>query len=119
MPLLKQRDAMVMQNRRDLQDLLIGEQAEVRDDVDLCSLDQLADLDAALVEIRGEMLEDIDEALERLEAGTYGTCVDCAGPIPPIRLRALPAAERCRPCEESRERVMERHVPEARSHALS
>ncbi len=41
---------------------------------------------------------DIDHALERIEAGTYGRCVACAGPIPAERLRAVPWAALCVPC---------------------
>ncbi len=48
-------------------------------------------------------LDAIDRALARLEAGTYGRCVDCGKPIPPARLAALPATEHCRPCAEARE----------------
>jgi RNA polymerase-binding transcription factor DksA len=34
-------------------------------------------------------------ALARIEAGTYGTCVDCGRPIPDERLEARPEADRC------------------------
>ncbi len=42
----------------------------------------------------------VDEALHRLAAGLYGLCAACGGPIPPARLRALPFAVRCLPCQE-------------------
>jgi len=61
------------------------------------------DLDLALLQMRAEMLERIDTALRRLDAGTYGVCVDCDQPIASERLRALPFAARCRSCEEARE----------------
>lgn len=41
---------------------------------------------------------DIDQALERLEAGTYGLCVTCGSPIPAERLEAVPWAALCVPC---------------------
>ena len=53
--------------------------------------------------MRGETLARIDAALRRLEAGTYGVCGDCDQPIAAERLRALPFAAGCRPCEEARE----------------
>lgn len=40
----------------------------------------------------------IDEALERLAAGTYGTCADCGEAIEERRLSALPHASRCAGC---------------------
>lgn len=42
-------------------------------------------------------------AVARLADGTYGTCVECGGAIPPARLRVRPEAERCVPCEAKRE----------------
>jgi DnaK suppressor protein len=41
---------------------------------------------------------DIDAALERLDAGTHGSCVICGITIPPERLRAVPWAALCVPC---------------------
>ena len=37
-------------------------------------------------------------AQERLSAGLYGTCVECAGRIAPERLRRRPSATSCLPC---------------------
>jgi DnaK suppressor protein len=41
---------------------------------------------------------DIDHALERIEAGTYGRCVACGAAIPVERLQAVPWAALCVPC---------------------
>ena len=41
----------------------------------------------------------LERALEAIEAGTYGICVDCGGEIPAGRLDALPDAERCVDCQ--------------------
>jgi DnaK suppressor protein len=40
----------------------------------------------------------IDQALERIDAGTYGRCVACATAIPAERLEAVPWAALCVPC---------------------
>jgi len=45
----------------------------------------------------------VERALERLEAGRYGLCERCGRPIPPERLRAVPAATRCAPCQAAAE----------------
>ncbi len=45
-------------------------------------------------------LAEIDEALARWDAGTYGICIDCGRGIPIERLRARPAATRCVACAE-------------------
>jgi DnaK suppressor protein len=44
-------------------------------------------------------LGDIDAALERIQAGTYGICSDCGVSIPPARLNAYPTAKRCIDCQ--------------------
>jgi DnaK suppressor protein len=44
-------------------------------------------------------LGDIDAALERIQAGTYGTCTDCGIIIAPARLNAYPTAKRCIDCQ--------------------
>ncbi len=43
---------------------------------------------------------DIEMALQRIAAGTYGTCLECRMPIPQERLAAYPTAKRCLPCQQ-------------------
>jgi DnaK suppressor protein len=66
------------------------------------------DIELALIQMKAETLTRINEALDRLEEGTYGRCNECGQEISPPRLRALPFAIRCRDCEEARERATER-----------
>ena len=46
------------------------------------------------------LLTEVELALERIEKGTYGKCVDCGQPIPERRLEAIPWAARDVKCEE-------------------
>jgi DnaK suppressor protein len=43
-------------------------------------------------------LEEIDAALARVTAGSYGICESCGLPIPGERLQARPTARTCVPC---------------------
>jgi DnaK suppressor protein len=61
------------------------------------------DIELALIQMKAETLNRIDEALARLEAGTFGFCTECGQEISERRLRALPFALRCKECEEARE----------------
>ncbi len=61
------------------------------------------DIEFALIQMKAETLNKIDEALRRLEEGTYGYCFECGEEIAERRLRALPFAVRCKDCEEARE----------------
>ncbi|MBI5139234.1 TraR/DksA family transcriptional regulator [Candidatus Nomurabacteria bacterium] len=58
------------------------------------------DIEFALIQMKAETLNKINEALSRLEEGRYGYCYDCKGEIAEARLRALPFAVRCLDCEE-------------------
>lgn len=49
-------------------------------------------------------LQSVDEALQRIENGTYGYCVDCGQPISRERLEALPTATLCLADKEKREK---------------
>jgi RNA polymerase-binding protein DksA len=44
-------------------------------------------------------VEEIDRALVKIDAGTYGTCEQCGQPIPKARLKALPYATLCVACK--------------------
>lgn len=49
-----------------------------------------------------ESLTDVDAALVKLDAGTFGTCEGCGQPIDPARLEANPAAHLCMECASRR-----------------
>jgi RNA polymerase-binding transcription factor len=54
----------------------------------------------SLVTALRENLEGVQHALEKMEAGTYGTCERCGKPIAPERLEALPWAALCIDCKQ-------------------
>ena len=66
------------------------------------------DIEFALIQMKAETLNKINEALNRLEEGAYGNCFECGEEISPKRLRALPFAVRCKECEEARELAAQR-----------
>jgi DnaK suppressor protein len=66
------------------------------------------DPEFALIQMKSEMLETVNEAVRRFDAGAYGYCVDCGEVITSPRLRAMPFAVRCRECEEARENEQHR-----------
>jgi DnaK suppressor protein len=61
------------------------------------------DLEFAINEHETAELAAIDEALARVNAGTYGQCTDCDATIPEARLNAAPEAARCIGCQEKAE----------------
>lgn len=61
-------------------------------------------IDYSLEEHSAHVLADIDAALQRIDGGTFGTCVTCGKPIPPERLEAIPYAAQCIDCRRQEER---------------
>jgi len=80
-----------------------GKLNEVLDAVESAEADIQEDIEFALVQMKSETLNKINDALGRLEQGDYGNCFDCGEEIAEKRLRALPFAVRCKDCEEARE----------------
>jgi DnaK suppressor protein len=80
-----------------------GEGQGVLDAAETSEADIQDDIEFALIQMKSETLHKIEEALARLEDGTYGYCFECGDEISERRLRALPFAVRCKDCEEARE----------------
>ena len=47
-----------------------------------------------------KILQAIEEALSRIEKGTYGLCRDCGEPVAEARLNAIPWTRVCIACKE-------------------
>ena len=60
--------------------------------------------DLALHDRAGHQLRLVEEALARIDAGTYGTCIRCGREIAPERLEALPWAAHCIDCQRLADR---------------
>ena len=80
-----------------------GKLNEVLDAVESSEADIQEDIEFALIQMKSETLNKINDALARLEQGDYGNCFECGEEIAEKRLRALPFAVRCKDCEEARE----------------
>jgi DnaK suppressor protein len=55
------------------------------------------------MEAEGDTLDLIESALERIDGGKYGRCVQCDGAIPKARLNAIPYTPVCIKCAEEQE----------------
>ena len=61
------------------------------------------EVDESLGENAEVIVREIDDALARIDAGTYGTCIRCGQPIPDERLAAVPYAVLCVSCKRDEE----------------
>jgi DnaK suppressor protein len=101
--MLEERRDEIQQKLRSLRETLPAEVAEVKDAEEQSVDDFVQEVDFALMEMKSETLSKIDEAIQRLERGTYGSCAECGSEIAEARLKALPFAALCRSCQEQEE----------------
>jgi DnaK suppressor protein len=109
--MLRERQAEIQNKLRSLRQGLPAEVSEVKDAEEQSMEDFVRGMDFALMEMESETLRKIDEALLRLQAGTYGICAECDGKIAEARLRALPFAGLCRDCQEQEEEATRTNQP--------
>lgn len=81
-----------------------GAGGEVRDTKDEASAAAVEEVRVAGEQRDEAEMVDIEQALARMHADTYGVCVECGQAIGVQRLKAYPTAKRCRVCQERRER---------------
>ena len=115
---------MLQGRRRELQAQVQGKMRDVRASGEVNKLTEVfdagessendikEDIELALIQMKSETLNKVDDALTRLDQGSYGNCFECGDEIAEKRLRALPFAVRCKDCEEARELAeqKERHL---------
>ncbi len=111
---MKQRSSLLNK----IKDQLLARQAEMASDLSRSASEKVSDGqvqdsgDEAL-SLTMEKLQDslqqseiselrlIEDALNRLNRGEYGVCIDCEEPIGEIRLESFPYAARCIVCQEA------------------
>lgn len=83
----------------------IGLGREVSDAKEVASVGTQIVIDDAEVDRDLAELREIQAARQRIQKGTYGSCVDCGADIEPDRIQAQPQASRCLQCQLRTERV--------------
>ena len=72
---------------------------DVKESSDLALRDVIQEMALRLSEHESKMVADIDQALRRMEEGSYGTCVRCGHEIDERRLEAVPTARYDAACQ--------------------
>jgi len=101
--ILEDRRREIHEKLRSLRESIPMDTPDVRDAEEQSVDDFVREVDLALMQMKTETLKKIDQAIFRLDEGTYGRCQDCDAEIPPARLRALPFAALCRDCQAEAE----------------
>lgn len=101
--LLDMKQQVLRVIREDQKEDREGQKDEGRDAYDVASEERDREINYLLTDRDRSKLTSIDQALERIEQGTYGICESCEGEITPERLRAMPFTRLCVQCQSERE----------------
>ena len=95
---LRRRTDLARENQNDALEMDAADDG-VKDVADMSLLDHNKEVEYRLSERESQMVADIDQALLRIDEGTYGVCARCGKEIPERRLEALPTARYDAECQ--------------------
>jgi DnaK suppressor protein len=107
--LIRKREAIVKEAKDEIAKYVSGENRQLvdtaLDDGDWAVVDISEDINLRRLATHRKALHDIDEALRKIEEGSYGICEECGEPIGEKRLSVLPAATLCVICQGNKEQL--------------
>lgn len=103
--LTEKRDEIVRRAQQTLEQDMRLDSDDLPDEMDLASSEYLQAFTFRLRGREKNLLDKIQRALERIDAGTFGICEECDEPISLKRLQARPETTLCIRCKEEQERV--------------
>jgi DnaK suppressor protein len=108
--LMKQREELLSEAEQTINSKLVEDKQSFPDPTDQAA----AELDNNfMLKLRGreqKLLKKIDEAIARIDEGSYGVCESCGGPIGIKRLEARPVTTLCIDCKTEQEENEKRQV---------
>lgn len=101
--LLEEKERLLNNSKNALRNEISLSPDDLPDETDLAASEINQNLVFKLRDRERQMLAKIDEALDRMDEGTFGLCEDCEEPIEPRRLEARPVSTLCVACKEKQE----------------
>lgn len=101
--LLEEKERILNNTRNSLKTELNISPDDLPDETDLAATEINQNLVFKLRDRERQLLAKIDQALDRMDDGSFGTCEDCEEPIEPKRLEARPVSTLCLSCKEAQE----------------
>jgi DnaK suppressor protein len=95
---LEQHIATLIGSPAQPEDAIQASDGEVEPEEEAVDLEE-TDVEQAILDNEKALLFEVQQALARIENGTYGICSNCGQPIPEKRLEAIPWATLCVNCE--------------------
>lgn len=103
--LLRERLEVLMRDAGQNIGHLVDERESVADEIDIASMESNRDFSLRLQDRDRRLVHKVQEALQRIEDGTYGVCVACGEDIDERRLMARPVATHCIDCKTEAEQL--------------
>ncbi|MBI3543241.1 MAG: TraR/DksA C4-type zinc finger protein [Deltaproteobacteria bacterium] len=100
--LLEEKQKVMNNSRKNLDDIKVDVD-DLPDETDLAASEVSQNLAFKLRDRERMLLVKINEALGRIDDGTFGACEECEEPIEPRRLEARPVSTLCIACKEREE----------------
>jgi RNA polymerase-binding transcription factor len=98
--ILMKRRQEILDNQKPLADSMIDTNTRQGDLADQANGNNEVHIHLKLKQTDAKILIAIEEALQRVEAGSYGVCRDCGDEIARVRLEAIPWTRVCIACKE-------------------
>jgi DnaK suppressor protein len=111
--LLDIRKDVMREIKQDVKEGREGEASDGRDTYDIASDERDREINLLLGDRERKKLQQVDDALHRLDSGEYGICEECGGEIAPGRLEAMPFSRLCVTCQSEFEQTQRTMQPEA------
>ncbi len=100
--LREEKSRLLNHNEKKVEEMTLSTD-DLADEVDLASVELNQSVALRLRDRERTLLMKIEEALAKIESGTYGMCDVCEEPIEVKRLEARPVADLCIRCKEAQE----------------
>src|SRR4051812_42481032 len=101
--LLEEKQRLLNNSKNALKNEISLSPDDLPDETDLAASEVNQNLVFKLRDRERQLAQKIDEALARIDEGTFGTCADCEEPIEIRRLEARPVSTLCIACKEKQE----------------
>jgi DnaK suppressor protein len=111
------RNLLLEQRRQATEDLRADQSTALESDDgvedvgDMSAFDLNRSTALELADRQTHLIEEIDDALQRIEGGTYGQCVRCGKPLDAERLKAVPTARYDAECQTAIEKAQGSSTP--------
>lgn len=98
--ILMKRRQEILDNQKPLSDSMVDTNTRQGDLADQANGNNEVHIHLKLKQTDAKILIAIEEALQRVESGSYGVCRDCGDEIARVRLEAIPWTRVCITCKE-------------------